>query len=153
MSLSLLFWCLFRLFYENESPWGEVGDCERTSHLRKIRSLQIGKGGWRAEDQGHLSFPRDKLWSVMKDGVGESGVRSFVAPLWPRSYSTCSSALQKSMDRFSHSSLFSQLRPHSLTQQVRIRIKTCTRKHTTCKQGLWMHGSYILFWNGCEDRQ
>ena len=153
MSLSLLFWCLFRSFYENESPWVEMGDCERTSHLRKIRRHQIGKGGWRAEDQGHLSFPSNKLWPVMKDRTGESGVPSFSAPLWPRSHSTCSSALQKSVDPFCYSSLFFQLRPHSLTQQVRIRVKTCTRKHTACKQGLWMHGSYILFWNGCEDRQ
>ena len=44
-----------------------MGDCERTSHLRKIRRHQIGKGGWRAEDQGHLSFPSNKLWPVMKD--------------------------------------------------------------------------------------
>ena len=38
-----------------------MGDCESTSHLRKIRRHRIGKGGWRVEDQGHLSFPSDKL--------------------------------------------------------------------------------------------
>ena len=75
---------------------------------------------WRTKDIS--AFPVTSCWSLGQSGP-ESGVWSSVASLWPRSYSTCSSALQKSVGPFSPSNLFSHLRPHSLTQQVHMELK------------------------------